>query len=207
MTVRKCNRTTPLVSNNSMATSCNAVGNCCLHLSSWNMSMRLRLRTEAGQSQKACLEQQEAVHTLPPDPLGERPSAPTHAPSDLDHPQCRASVRDGSARRTLPGDPHIAASSSSALASAFRRLERSFSDRSSRTHPRALSHRGISRWGRATGSGNVTRNLRVLRSPPFSCSNVQVHDLPCPQLRQPLVDVGGQLVDHYLNSAADDIRA
>ena len=58
---------------------------------------------------------------------------------------------------------------------------------------------------RPASSGNVTRNLRELRRRPFRCSNVQVHDLPSPHVRQPLVDVGGQLVDHDWNSAGENI--
>ena len=70
--------------------------------------MRIRWRAEAGQSQKACpVQQREDAGTSPPDPLGERPPAPTLAPSDLDPPQRTATVIYGFVRRTLPAGPRL----------------------------------------------------------------------------------------------------
>ena len=53
------------------------------------------------------------------------------------------------ARHTPLADPHPAASSFSEPASAFRRLERSFSEHGSRLDPRAPSGRGTFQWEKA----------------------------------------------------------
>ena len=65
---------------------------------------------------------------------------------------------------------------------------------------------GFCDGGRPPGASNSIGNLRELRRWPFGCSHGQIHALPSPLVRQPLVDIGEQLVDHYWNSADDNMR-